>query len=91
MDRWWLPFWGCCCKRTEVINGDEEISSPGSRKLIAKEGAAHDAVLSFEGSRVDQDKLSLATSGIAMATMTVKGKSSHAGGAPERGDRKSVV
>ena len=70
---------------TVLINGDEEISSPASRKLIAKEGAAHDAVLSFEGSRVDQDKLSLATSGIAMATMTVKGKSSHAGGAPERG------
>ena len=70
---------------TVLINGDEEISSPASRKLIAKEGAAHDAVLSFEGSRVDQDKLSLATSGIAMAAMTVKGKSSHAGGAPERG------
>lgn len=70
---------------TVLINGDEEISSPASRKLITKEGAAHDAVLSFEGSRVDQDKLSLATSGIAMATMTVKGKSSHAGGAPQRG------
>ena len=70
---------------TVLINGDEEISSPASRKLIAKEGAAHDAVLSFEASRHNSDKLSLATSGIAMATMTVKGKSSHAGGSPERG------
>jgi glutamate carboxypeptidase len=70
---------------TVLINGDEEISSPASRKLIAKLGSEHDAVLSFEASRHNSDKLSLATSGIAMATMTVKGRSSHAGGAPERG------
>lgn len=70
---------------TVLINGDEEISSPASRKLITKLGSEHDAVLSFEASRHNSDKLSLATSGIAMATMTVKGKSSHAGGAPERG------
>ncbi len=70
---------------TVLINGDEEISSPASRKLITRLGSEHDAVLSFEASRHNSDKLSLATSGIAMATMTVKGKSSHAGGAPERG------
>jgi glutamate carboxypeptidase len=70
---------------TVLINGDEEISSPASRKLIAKLGSEHDAVLSFEASRHNSDKISLATSGIAMATMTVKGRSSHAGGAPERG------
>lgn len=70
---------------TVLINGDEEISSPASRKLITKLGSEHDAVLSFEASNRNSDKLSLATSGIAMATMTVKGKSSHAGGSPERG------
>jgi glutamate carboxypeptidase len=70
---------------TVLINGDEELSSPASRKLITKLGSEHDAVLSFEASRHNSDKISLATSGIAMATMTVKGKSSHAGGAPERG------
>lgn len=70
---------------TVLINGDEEISSPASRKLITKLGSEHDAVLSFEASRHNSDKLALATSGIAMATMTVKGKASHAGGAPERG------
>lgn len=70
---------------TVLINGDEEISSPASRKLLAKLGSEHDAVLSFEASRHNSDKISLATSGIAMATMTVKGRSSHAGGAPERG------
>ena len=70
---------------TVLINGDEEISSPASRKLITKAGGEHDVVMSFEASRHNSDKLSLATSGIAMATLTVKGKSSHAGGAPERG------
>lgn len=70
---------------TVLINGDEEISSPASRKLITQLGGEHDAVLSFEASRHNSDQLSLATSGIAMATMTVKGKSSHAGGSPERG------
>ena len=70
---------------TVPIIGDEEISSPASRNLIAKMGSEHDAVLSFEASRDNGVKLSLATSGIAMATMTVMGISSHAGGAPERG------
>ena len=70
---------------TVLINGDEEISSPASRALIAKLGATHDAVLSFEGSRVDSDKLSLATSGIAAVLLTVKGRASHSGFAPENG------
>jgi glutamate carboxypeptidase len=70
---------------TVLINGDEEISSPASRNWLAREGAAHDAVMSFEASRHDSDKLALATSGIALATLTVKGRASHAGGAPERG------
>ena len=70
---------------TVLVNGDEEISSPASRKLLTKLGSEHDAVLSFEASRHNSDKLSLATSGIGMATLTVKGKASHAGGAPERG------
>jgi glutamate carboxypeptidase len=70
---------------TVLINGDEEISSPASRALISKLGAAHDAVFSFEGSRIDSDKLSLATSGIAAVTLNVKGRASHSGFAPEQG------
>src|SRR5207245_1414429 len=50
-----------------------------------KEGAAHDLTMSFEGSRVNDDKLSLATSGIGGVIIKVKGKASHAGSAPERG------
>ena len=71
---------------TVLINGDEEISSPGSRQLITKVGGEHDAVLSFEGGGGPQfDQIRLATSGIGSATITVRGRASHAGGAPERG------
>jgi glutamate carboxypeptidase len=70
---------------TVLINGDEEISSPGSRATLTRLGAEQDAVFSCEGSRVDSDRLSLATSGIGAITLKVKGKASHAGSAPERG------
>jgi len=71
---------------TVLINGDEEVSSPGSRFLITKLGGEHDAVLSFEGGGNPQaDQVRLATSGIGAATITVRGRASHAGGAPERG------
>lgn len=70
---------------TVLINADEEISSPGSRSLITKLGAEHDATFSVESSRAESDKLSLATSGIASVTLSVKGRASHSGAAPERG------
>lgn len=70
---------------TVLINGDEEISSPGSRALLTRLGGEHDAVLSFEGASVKDDKLSLATAGIASVTLNVTGKASHAGSAPELG------
>ena len=70
---------------TVLINGDEEVSSPGARAEITKNGAAHDVTMSFEGTRVNSDKLSLATSGIGGVIIKVKGKASHAGSAPERG------
>lgn len=70
---------------TVLINADEEISSPGSRKLITRLGAEHDVTMSFEGSLTTSDKLALATAGIASVTLEVKGRASHAGAAPERG------
>ena len=70
---------------TVLINGDEEISSPGSRSTITRMAAEHDAVFSVEPSGVDSDSLTLATSGIGAATMTVTGRASHAGAAPEMG------
>ncbi|VTU35168.1 Carboxypeptidase G2 precursor [Variovorax sp. PBL-H6] len=70
---------------TVLINGDEEISSPGSRALISRLGAEHDAVMSYEGASIKEDKLSLATAGIASVSLNVSGKASHAGSAPELG------
>ena len=71
---------------TVLINGDEEVSSAGSRFLITKLGTEHDAVLSFEGGGGPKtDQVRLATSGIGSATINVRGKASHAGAAPEQG------
>jgi glutamate carboxypeptidase len=70
---------------TVLINADEELSSPGSRSLLTKLGAEHDATFSVESSRAESDKLSLATSGIASITLNVKGRASHSGNAPEKG------
>jgi glutamate carboxypeptidase len=70
---------------TVLVNGDEEISSPGSRAMITRLASEHDFVLSHEGSSITGDKLSLATAGIASASIKVQGRASHAGSAPERG------
>ncbi|WP_298279701.1 M20/M25/M40 family metallo-hydrolase [uncultured Bradyrhizobium sp.] len=69
---------------TVLINGDEEISSPGWRGTITRLAAEQDAVFSFEGSDAN-GTLRLATSGIGSAYLTVHGKSSHAGARPEGG------
>jgi glutamate carboxypeptidase len=68
-----------------LINADEELSSPGSRALLTRLGAEHDATLSFEASRVESDKIALATAGIASVNLKVYGKASHAGSAPHLG------
>jgi len=70
---------------TVLINGDEEISSPGARAMMTKLGAQQDAVFSCEATRVTGDRLSLATSGIGAISLKVAGKASHAGSAPELG------
>ncbi|MFL4991777.1 MAG: M20/M25/M40 family metallo-hydrolase [Microvirga sp.] len=70
---------------TVLINADEEISSPGSRKLLTRLGAEHDVTMSFEASRAESDKVSLATAGIGSVTLRVTGKASHAGSAPHLG------
>ena len=69
---------------TVLINGDEEISSPGARSTITRLGAEQDAVFSFEGGGTD-GSLRLATSGIGAAYLKVTGKASHAGARPEGG------
>ena len=68
-----------------LINGDEEIGSPGSGPFLTQLGSEYDAVLSFEGGGFDQDMVRLATSSIAIVEMRITGKASHAGGNPEGG------
>ena len=72
-----------------LINGDEEVGSPGSSALITQLGSEYDAVFSFEGggsaAADDGDMVRLATSSIAIAEMKVTGKASHAGAAPHLG------
>jgi glutamate carboxypeptidase len=69
---------------TVLVNGDEEVSSAGSRTLITKLGSEHDLVLSFEGAGLE-DSVRLTTAGIAAVQLKVTGRASHAGGAPEQG------
>lgn len=72
-----------------LINGDEEIGSPGSSAFITQLGSEYDAVLSFEGggsaAASGSDMVRLATSSIAIVEMKVTGKASHAGAAPDQG------
>ena len=71
---------------TVLVNADEEISSPGSRNLIAQLGREHDVVFSCEsGGPEGDDRLQLATNGIGDILLKVTGRASHAGGAPEEG------
>jgi glutamate carboxypeptidase len=69
---------------TVLINGDEEVSSPGSRSLITRLGSEHDVVFSHEGAGED-DRIRLTTSGIGAVVLNVIGRASHAGAAPEAG------
>lgn len=70
---------------TILINADEEIGSPGSRDRITQLGEDNDLVISFEGSNVKGDYVRLATSSIARANLTVKGRASHSGANPDFG------
>jgi glutamate carboxypeptidase len=68
---------------TVLINGDEEISSPASRGLLARLGAQHDLTMSHEGAA--SGGLRLATSGVGAVILKVSGRASHAGASPESG------
>lgn len=69
---------------TVLINGSEEVASPASRALIAQLGSEHDITFSCEGAGAE-DAVRLATTGIQNAILTVKGRASHAGVAPQDG------
>jgi glutamate carboxypeptidase len=68
-----------------VWNSDEEIGSESSRKLIESEARRSDAVFVLEPSLGPRGLLKTARKGVGEATLTVYGRASHAGLAPEEG------
>jgi glutamate carboxypeptidase len=68
-----------------LFNTDEERGSLGSRDLIRAVAKEHDVILSFEPNVALREMMVLATSGIATAKVTVKGKAAHSGANPELG------
>lgn len=81
--------WNDYAQVTALFNPDEEIGSPGSGETIANLGAEHDVVLSFEPSAakavIKDEGVLLGAAGTSQVTMTVAGRSAHAGAAPEQG------
>ena len=66
-----------------LFNPDEEKGSNGSRAAIGKLASSQDYVLSYEPP--DGERVIVGTNGIGQVDLTVKGRSAHAGAAPEQG------
>ena len=79
---------------TVLFNPDEEVGSVGSGELIAEMSDQHEIVLSFEPTSTREhnqsESLLLGAAGTAAATLTVKGRASHAGVSPELG-RNAII
>lgn len=86
--------WKDYAQLTVLLNADEESQSAGSGEAIAALGEQHDVVLSYEPTAAKAvakaEGVLLSAAGVATATLTIKGKSSHAGAAPEQG-RNALV
>ena len=81
--------WRDYAQLTVLLNSDEESGSSGSGEMIATLGEQHDVVLSYEPNAAKEvakaEGVLLAAAGAAPLTMTVKGRSAHAGAAPQLG------
>ena len=81
--------WRDYARLTLLVNGDEESGSNGSGEMIAALADAHDSVLSFEPTAATTtpqgEGVLLNAAGATQLTMQVKGRSSHAGAAPQLG------
>lgn len=81
--------WHDYARLTVLFNGDEESISVGSGETIAALGTEHDVVLSFEptASKImaKTEGVLMSAAGSARATLDVRGRTSHAGAAPELG------
>jgi glutamate carboxypeptidase len=86
--------WRNYAQLTVLFNADEEIGSTGSGETIATLADEHEVVLSFEPTAAKDvaktEAVLLGAAGTATATMEVKGRSAHAGAAPQLG-RNALV
>ncbi|MEH3116488.1 MAG: glutamate carboxypeptidase [Methylorubrum populi] len=69
---------------TFLLNSNEEIGSPGARALIGTQAREHDVVLNLEPGR-PADGLVISRKGSGVLRVDVKGRSAHAGVAPDSG------
>lgn len=67
-----------------VVNSDEEVGSPSSKALIAREAHGRDAVLVLEPGRANGNIVS-ARKGMATFDLAVQGRAAHAGIEPQKG------
>ncbi len=70
---------------TVMFNSDEEVGSRGSSALIQTLATGSDYVFSFEPTTAMKEMMVMGTSGTAMVTARIKGRSAHAGANPEGG------
>jgi len=90
LDAGWRDF----ATLTVLVDPDEEVGSTSAAALISQLAEQHDVVLSFEPaaakSVIKGEPLLLGAAGIAKAVLEVKGRTAHAGAAPEQG-RNAVI
>ena len=70
---------------TLLITSDEETGSDASRALIEAEALAHEAVFVLEPAHPPRGSLKTWRKGVGMYTVTVTGRSAHAGAAHDQG------
>jgi glutamate carboxypeptidase len=68
-----------------VINSDEEVGSPGSAALIARAARGKKAALTYEPSALPDGTLAGARPGSGNFSISITGRSAHAGRNPEEG------
>jgi glutamate carboxypeptidase len=80
----WGTDWLLGGRLVYVVNPDEEIGSPSSSPLIRQAAQSADAAFVMESARANGDIVS-SRKGLVDLRATVRGRSSHAGVAPEQG------
>jgi glutamate carboxypeptidase len=68
-----------------LINSDEEVGSPDSRRPITRLARSADRALILEPAAGRRGRLKTARKGMSKYTIRVRGKAAHAGTEPERG------